>query len=93
MEQCLHIGPPDPGSKREREFNESLKNMKDIVLKVVNNRRNGVDTNEIPFIDALLQTQVPDEQVCNASNLDVYIIRYYEFYITKCQICCRDGRL
>ena len=65
MEQSLHIGPPDPGSNREREFNENLKNMKDTVLKVVNNRRNGVDTNEIPFIDALLQTQAPDEQVCN----------------------------
>ncbi len=63
MEQRLHVGSPEPGSEREREFEASVKTIKDIVLEVVQQRREGVTTNDIPFIDALLQAQFPEDQV------------------------------
>ena len=63
MEQRLHVGPPEPGSERDNVFESNRQMIVDAVLRVVNGRRNGTDSTEIPFIDALLQTQVPDEQV------------------------------
>ena len=63
MEQRLHIGPPEPGSEREGEFEASVKAIRDIVLNVVQQRREGVTTRDIPFIDALLQAQFPEDQV------------------------------
>ena len=63
MEQRLHIGPPEAGSERERLFNESLASIRDVILSVVRARKDGTETVDIPFIDALLQSQVPDDQV------------------------------
>ena len=63
MEQRLHIGPPEPGSDREKEFNDSVQQIRNIVQSVVDRRRNGEEQENIPFIDALLQSDVPDEQV------------------------------
>lgn len=63
MEQRLHIGPPKPGSEREAMFNESRDKLKDIVTRVISSRKDGTDSTELPFIDALLQSAVPDEQV------------------------------
>lgn len=63
MEQRLHIGPPEAGSEREKEFESSVQYMRNAVLNVVNRRRDGIESQDIPFIDALLQTQVPDKQV------------------------------
>ena len=65
MEQRLHIGPPEPGSEREKTFNDQLKSMRDTVLRVVKSREEGTEQTEIPFIDALLQSQVPEDQVCD----------------------------
>ena len=63
MEQRLHIGPPEPGSDREKEFNDGVQQIKNIIQSVVDRRRNGEEQEDIPFIDALLQSDVPDEQV------------------------------
>ena len=63
MEQRLHIGPPEPGSDREKEFNDGVQQIKNIIQSVVDRRRNGEEQENIPFIDALLQSDVPDEQV------------------------------
>ena len=62
MEQRLHIGPPEPGSDREKDFNDGVKQIKDIIQNVIDRRRNGEEQDSIPFIDALLQSSVPDEQ-------------------------------
>jgi len=65
MEQRLHIGPPEPGSDREKEFNDGVQQMTNIMQSVIDKRRNGEEQDDIPFIDALLQSGVPDEQVSN----------------------------
>ena len=63
MEKRMHVGPPESGSDREAEFESGLKYMRDAVLRVINERKEGAESEDIPLIDALLQTQVPDEQV------------------------------
>ncbi|XP_011402919.2 PREDICTED: cytochrome P450 20A1-like [Amphimedon queenslandica] len=63
MEQRLHVGPPEAGSERERIFNESLGLVRDVILSVVKKRKDGTETEEVPFVDALLQSQVPDDQI------------------------------
>ena len=63
MEQNLFVGPPQPGSARERMFNDYSQQMKDTIQKVITKRRNGEEKESVPFIDALLQSGVPDEQV------------------------------
>lgn len=63
MEERLHVGPPEPGSERETTFNDSLGSIKDIVMSVVKARQDSTDSEELPFIDALLQSSVPDAQV------------------------------
>lgn len=65
MEQRLHVGLPEAGSERERVFNESLGLIRDVILSVVKKRKDGTEAEEVPFVDALLQSQVPDEQVSN----------------------------
>jgi len=65
MEQRLHIGPPEPGSDREKEFNDGIQQMTNSIQSVIDRRRNGEEQDDIPFIDALLQSGVPDEQVSN----------------------------
>ena len=63
MECRISKGPPEPGSEREKSFNDGKEYIRGKALKIVKDRENGVDTNEIPFIDALLQSHVPEEQV------------------------------
>ena len=63
MEQTLHIGPPEAGSDREKEFNDGVQQIQDRIQNVIDRRRNGEEQEDIPFIDALLQSGVPDEQV------------------------------
>ena len=58
------VGPPEPGSAREKLCNDYSQQMKDTIQKVITRRRNGEDGEEsVPFIDALLQSGMPDEQV------------------------------
>ena len=63
MEQRLHIDPPDPGSDREKEFNDGIQQIRNKVQNVIDRRQNGEEQDDIPFIDALLQSSIPDEQV------------------------------
>ena len=77
MEQRLHIGPPEPGSDREKEFNDGVQQIKNRIQNVIDRRRNGEEQDDIPFIDALLQSSVPDEQVNIILNLLLFISLYY----------------
>ena len=63
MERRLHVGPPEEGSEREKQFKESLEKLNEMVLNILRSRKEGDDTTDIPFIDALLQSAVPEEQV------------------------------
>ena len=63
MEQNLQIGPPTPGSDREKIFKGYSQQLRDIVQEAVGKRRSGGEQESIPFIDSLLQSGVPDEQV------------------------------
>ena len=85
MEQNLFAGPPQPGSARERMFKDYSQQLKDTIQKVITKRRNGEETESVPFIDALLQSGVPDEQV---SNLTIVVkIRRPESLINSCHDC------
>ena len=76
MEQNVLVGPPEPGSARERMFKDYSQQMKDTIQKVITSRRNGEEKESVPFIDALLQSGVPDEQVSNLAlvvNICMYM--------------------
>lgn len=62
QERIAH-GPPEPDSEREAEFQRNLQYLKDTILRIVQARREGKGAEELPFIDALLQSGVPEEQV------------------------------
>ena len=63
MEKFLVLGPPEPGSVREKLLNDYHQLMKDTIQRVITKRHNGEGKESIPFIDGLLQSGVPDEQV------------------------------
>ena len=63
MEQRLHTGPPEPGSDREKEFNNGVQQIQSRLQNIMDRRRSGKEKDDIPFIDSLLQSSVPDEQV------------------------------
>ena len=63
MEQRLITGPPEPGSEREKEFNDGVQQMQSRLQNIIDRRRSGKEEDDIPFIDSLLQSSVPDEQV------------------------------
>ena len=54
---------PPADSQREADFQRNRQYMTDIVKRIVRARREGKDTTELPFIDALLQSGVPEKQV------------------------------
>ena len=56
-------GPPEPGSAREKMLNDYSQQLKDTMNRVMTKRRDGEETQSVPFIDGLLQSGVPDEQV------------------------------
>lgn len=63
MEQRLHVGDPQPGSDREKKFNDNLQSLRNRISDLVEERRSGKIQEDIPFIDALLQSGVQQEQV------------------------------
>jgi len=63
MEQVLRIGPPIPGSDREKMFKGYSQQLRDVIQEVVRKRQSGEEQESIPFIDSLLQSGIPDEQV------------------------------
>ena len=75
MGQRLHTGLPEPGSDREKKFNNGVQQIQNKLRNIIDKRRNGEEQDYVPFIDALLQSSVPDEQV----NI-----------IIKCE-CCHFG--
>lgn len=63
MEQNLRIGPPKPGSEREQMFKGYSQQFRNVMKEAIRKRRSGEEHNSVPFIDSLLQSGVPDEQV------------------------------
>ena len=86
MEQRLHIGPPEPGSDREKEFNNGLQQIQSRLQNAVDRRRNREEKNDIPFIDALLQSGVLDEQVIIPCLM--YAHTYVYFYVRYVMYPC-----
>ena len=82
MEQRLHIGPPEPGSDREKEFNDGVQQTKNRIQSIIDRRRNGEEQDDIPFIDMLLQSGVPDEQVNH--------LNYYQFLVQTVEVLYAD---
>ena len=76
MEQNMLVGPPEPGSAREGMFQDYFQQLKDTIQKVITKRRNGEETERVPFIDALLQSGVPDEQVSN--TVVTLVVKIYQ---------------
>ena len=74
MEQRLHTGPPEPSSDREKEFNDDLQQIQNKLRNIIDKRRNGQGQDYVPFIDALLQSSVPDEQVIN--NYSMWVLSF-----------------
>ena len=83
MEQNLLIGPPEPGSTREKMRDECIQQMRDAIQRVITKRRNGEEEETIPFIDALLQSGAPDEQV-SITVVVIYISSLYLLFVVKC---------
>jgi len=63
IDQQVVIGPPEPGSEREKKFNDDIKQLRNKILSVVERRQSGEDQQDIPFIDALLQSGVSYDEV------------------------------
>ena len=63
MECRLHLGDPSPGSDREETFNSGRKVLNAKVQQILRERTEGQSVKELPFIDALLQSAVPEKQV------------------------------
>ena len=59
----MHIGLPEPGSDREKKFNDGVEQLRNKILSVVERRQSGEEQQDIPFIDALLQSGVSHDQV------------------------------
>ena len=55
------VDPPE-GSERDTAFKKNCQYMKDMVKVVIAQRREGGGEENIPFIDNLLQSGVPDDQ-------------------------------
>ena len=62
QERIVH-GPPEADSDREKDFQHNLQNLKNIVHRIVQARKEGKGSEDLPFIDALLHSGVAEEQV------------------------------
>jgi len=78
MEQTVHTGLPTPGSDREKMFQDCTQKFRDIIHEVVQKKRSGEEQKSIPFLDSLLQSGAPDEQVRN------YICAETEMHMHMC---------
>lgn len=54
---------PDEGSERDVNFQKNRQFLQDVVKGVIDRRREGGSEEHVPFIDNLLQSGVPDDQV------------------------------
>ena len=51
------------GSERDVEFEKNRQYLRDVVKGVIGRRREGLGGEHVPFIDNLLQSGVPEDQV------------------------------
>ena len=54
---------PPKGSERDVEFQKNTAYLRDTVKGAIRRRREGLGGEYVPFIDNLLQSGVPDDQV------------------------------
>ena len=54
---------PPEGSERDVDFEKNRGYLRDVVKGVIGRRREGLGGEHVPFIDNLLQSGVPDDQV------------------------------
>ena len=65
------------GSERDVEFEKNRQYLRDVVKGVISRRREGLGGEHVPFIDNLLQSGVPEDQVAINSNNDVIQLCYF----------------
>ena len=63
MENHVLLGPPEPGSTREKMLNDCSQQLKDTIKRVITRSHNGEEKESTPFIDGLLQSGAPEEEV------------------------------
>jgi hypothetical protein len=64
MEARIKEGSSPPeGSERDVDFEKNRGYLRDVVKGVIDRRREGLGGEHVPFIDNLLQSGVPDDQV------------------------------
>ena len=80
METALYAGPPEPGSVREKELKSYCEQMRYKLQDVIDRRRSGQNKDRIPFIDALLQSGVSDQQVIEL----LYVSGKRLFFTDRC---------
>ena len=80
MEQNVQLGPPTPGSDREKMFKGYSQQLRGVVQEAVRKRRSGGEQESIPFIDSLLQCGIPEEQVCYISIIKIMHIYFVLIY-------------
>ena len=68
------VDPPE-GNERDTAFKKNCGFMKDLAKAVIAQRREGGGEEHIPFIDNLLQSGVPDDQVREMIMTHMYIHR------------------
>lgn len=74
-------GELEEGSERDLAFKKNTQYMRDVVKEVIRRRKEGLSKDHVPFLDTLLQSGVPDEQViqhtCNVVLIKALFCNYY----------------
>ena len=66
------VDPPE-GSERDVAFHKSREYLHSVVKEVINRRREGKGEEDVPFIDHLLQSGVPEDQASDYITLSTEI--------------------
>ena len=79
---------PAAGSERQLKFQKHRQFIVDLVKDVIQQRKDGQEGEEeyVPFIDNLLQSAVPEEQVCASLYMCVHV--YVHIYMCACAFVC-----
>ena len=77
----MHIGLPTPGSVREKMFKDYSQQFRSVIREAVRKKRSGEEQKNVPFMDSILQSGAPDEQVRNYMLLVGYFHKVLIFLI------------